>query len=1521
VQGTLIADGTASQPIYFVAEAAREQVGAWEGLYFNDASQDAVFDAAGNYVDGSILRYVIVEYAGGGDALGAIQTEQAAPFVDHCTIRHNRTRGLYNAAGYGMRITHNTFTDNADGGLYNAGASAVLSDNTLTDNATEGWGGGIYNAAANVTLQNNHVANNIGYQGGGLYNNIYGDYVIIEGNTFRHNHATSNGGGLYNAGSEVQIKQSYVLSNTSGTHGGGLYNGGVNVTLSYNTFTANAARIGAGIYNVSDSATIHGNTLTHNIASNLGGGLYHDGYAWHARQSSQATGYGSAIIAYNTVVSNTGTLAGGLYIAEGYPHIQYNSVYSNSAYALYNNNLYAGDTHLEVRHNWWGTGDRDIIKQLIYDWRADTGKGIVDYEPWLASSAPDLHPSTKAMRPSRVHPGVSTTYITTLFNRAPTAAATVWFTETLPTAVTYLSGSLTAGGGYITATRTITWQGTVTPGEQKRIQFDVLLDPTMPIHTDRQRGVLESTALACWEGITESKTVHLSAHLTTTAIMRVSAGADGAEPWGDATAPAISADGLVVAFASSADNLVADDTNGYTDVFVHGRRRRRVTRVSLASDGTQADKSSDLPALSADGRYVVFQSDATNLVAGDTNNAGDIFLHDRQTSTIARISIASDGTQANGDSYQPAIAGDGRYVVFTSRATNLVADDTNEAPDIFLYDLQEGETRRLSLSSSGVQADGSATWPVISTDGRYVAFQSYAANLVPDDDNGVSDIFVHDLQTNRTTRVSVSASRGEANRGSYRPAISADGQYVAFESAASNLVSGDSNGYPDIFVHNLANGQTTRASLASDGTQANGYAEHPAISGDGRYVAFASNASGLVSDDTNYTRDVFVHDRDTSQTVRLNVTAGGAGTQGDAGYPAMSNNARYVAFTSRTDDLVPEDANGRTDVFVRDGGGEIVALPKVAVTPATLSFIAQAASLGGHDPAPQVLYLSRSGGGTLAYTLDLDVDWLSLSSLSGTTPNRVPVTVDIAGLDVGTYVGHVTARAPLAGNSPQPITVTLEVSTDPVPTGDDYEADDTCAQAHAITVNGAVQRHTFHQQADADWVYFSGKAGVITIIQATHTSPEVDLALAIYDACDATPSHSGDNAFGTDSRVVFEVPADGEYYVQIYNGDPNTYGPDVSYEVSVRAPTHGGVAVVVAGHDAQKRVQTNIDNIANRAYMVFLNGGIAKDNITYLSHAPQDADGDGNDDTDGVATAASFEYAITTWAAEHVNAETPFYLYMTDHGGVDLFFTNGSEDEKTWADQLGDWLTTLEQKTGATNINVIIEACRSGSFIEGVKNISHPGRVVIASTGTQYNAYASRDGGIFSDAFLTAMGSGYNLWESFQLATEAVEVTGYMQTPWLDDNGNAQQHAIDPADGDLARQRTLGGVDFGGLPPVIDAVRVTDLAGGVGVIRAEVRDDSAVDTVWAVIYPPTFQEPAPTEDGVMPELHLQTILLLDNDGDGEYTAQYPGFTEAGSYRVIAYAEDNNDNQALPLRITTGASDEAHAVYLPMVLRQ
>jgi Tol biopolymer transport system component len=399
--------------------------------------------------------------------------------------------------------------------------------------------------------------------------------------------------------------------------------------------------------------------------------------------------------------------------------------------------------------------------------------------------------------------------------------------------------------------------------------------------------------------------------------------------------PCVSANGRFVAFESDATNLVSGDTNGQRDVFVRDLLAGSTERVSITYNGFQGNEASEAPAISADGRWVAFQSYASNLVRQDRNGHMDVFVRDRLGGWTTRASDAPGALylNANGDSGWPSISADGRYIAFESEATNLVAGDTNGVRDVFVRDLQSLPPERVSVSSTGAegnQVSHHAGAESISADGRYVVFDSEATNLVPGDTNGQRDVFIRDRRNRTTDLVSVSSLGQQGNGESWHASISGDGSVIAFYSTASNLLAGDTNGAPDIFVRDLVKGTTERVSVSSGGEQGNGSSGAPWISGDGRYVAFDSTSNNLVPADTNGTWDVFVHDIQTGATERVSVSSGDGQGNNVSHWPSISGDGRFVVFVADAGNLVPSDTNGLADVFVRDRSPETVP-PETAI--------------------------------------------------------------------------------------------------------------------------------------------------------------------------------------------------------------------------------------------------------------------------------------------------------------------------------------------------------------------------------------------------------------------------------------------------------------------------------------------------------------------------------------------------------------------------------------------------------------
>jgi len=435
----------------------------------------------------------------------------------------------------------------------------------------------------------------------------------------------------------------------------------------------------------------------------------------------------------------------------------------------------------------------------------------------------------------------------------------------------------------------------------------------------------------------------------------VSAAADGASGNGLSSQPSISADGRYVAFSSLSSNLVAGDTNDVEDVFVRDRSTGTTELVSVAGDGTPAGPSVE-PAISADGRVVAFVREDSGFIPGS-----NIFVRDSSTFTTELVSMGTDGTPAGG-SGQPSISADGRYVAFFSLSPNLVQDDTNNANDVFVRDRATGTTERISVASDGAQGAGvfgNSAQPSISTDGRYVAFVSWATTLVVGDANAWPDVFVRDRATGTTELVSMASDGTQGNSSSGDGSLSADGRYIAFGSYASNLVPGDTNGQWDVFVRDRTIGTTERVSVDSHGAEGRTDLSDPvltanlapSISADGRYIAFRNLASNLVPGDTNGQWDVFVRDRTIGTTERVSVasdgTEGSPSVDSFEGSP-LSADGRYVAFGSEASNLVPGDTNDARDVFVRDRGGAlgVPGMLSVAETPGGLTVSGRAAFSG-----------------------------------------------------------------------------------------------------------------------------------------------------------------------------------------------------------------------------------------------------------------------------------------------------------------------------------------------------------------------------------------------------------------------------------------------------------------------------------------------------------------------------------------------------------------------------------------------
>jgi hypothetical protein len=410
---------------------------------------------------------------------------------------------------------------------------------------------------------------------------------------------------------------------------------------------------------------------------------------------------------------------------------------------------------------------------------------------------------------------------------------------------------------------------------------------------------------------------------------------------GPSQSPVISADGNFIAYVSAATDLVAGvtDAKGSTDVFLFNRALGTTTLVtrSSASAGQTASDSSTAPALSSDGHYLVFTSLATDLVAGQSTVSGtaNVFVFDRVANAMALVSHASSGTSTGGNasSADPVISADGRFVAFDSSATNLSPNqaDSNGGADVFLYDQVAGTTTLVSHSSASATTAGNdiSSNPVIDGDGGFIAFQSQASDLVTGqaDTNGTWDVFLYNRTAGTTTLVSHNNGAGTTagNALSIAPAISSSGRFVAFVSAATGLVAGqaDTNNGADVFLYDGSSGTNTLVSHASGAstTTANNSSDNPVLSADGSLVAFTSNATNLVPGqvDGNNGADVFLYNATAGTTTLASHSSASSTTAGDntSSGPVLSADGSVLALASNADNLVAglNDTNQLTDVF------------------------------------------------------------------------------------------------------------------------------------------------------------------------------------------------------------------------------------------------------------------------------------------------------------------------------------------------------------------------------------------------------------------------------------------------------------------------------------------------------------------------------------------------------------------------------------------------------------------------------
>jgi Tol biopolymer transport system component len=459
--------------------------------------------------------------------------------------------------------------------------------------------------------------------------------------------------------------------------------------------------------------------------------------------------------------------------------------------------------------------------------------------------------------------------------------------------------SVSSGG---TSTGNAESKNAVVSADGRYVAFESTSTDLVPLHTGRYGDVF----------VRDLQTG------TTTLVSVNAAGTAGGN--GESSNPVISPDGRYVAFVSLAGDLVSGGTQWIGQIYVRDLVAGTTTLVSAGPTGAPGNDSSNTPVLSADGHFIAFESNASNLLPGVTNQMGNVFIRDVRTGALTLVSVNAAGTGGgNGYSFDPVLSADGRYVAFESSASDLVPGDTNFSTDVFVRDLQTGKTTLASVNAAGTaSANGGATGPLaLSADGRFIAFESSASDLVPISTTG-NNVYERDLLSGTTFLISINAGNTAGGDGSSsNPVLSADGRYVAFQSSADDLVPGDGNYSPDVFVRDIVTGTTTLVSVNAAGTGAGNFdSSNPVMSADGRFLAFDSYASDLVAGNIRGGANVFVRDLAAGRTTLASANLAGTGGGNDtATNPVISADGTLLVFQSAASDLVPGDNNLSNDVF------------------------------------------------------------------------------------------------------------------------------------------------------------------------------------------------------------------------------------------------------------------------------------------------------------------------------------------------------------------------------------------------------------------------------------------------------------------------------------------------------------------------------------------------------------------------------------------------------------------------------
>ncbi|MCL4830789.1 MAG: hypothetical protein KJZ86_00060, partial [Caldilineaceae bacterium] len=518
---------------------------------------------------------------------------------------------------------------------------------------------------------------------------------------------------------------------------------------------------------------------------------------------------------------------------------------------------------------------------------------------------------------------------------------------------------------------------------------------------------------------------------------------------------------------------------------------------------------------------------------------------------------------------------------------------------------------------------------------------------------------------------------------------------------------------------------------------------------------------------------------------------------------------------------------------------------------------------------------------------------------------------------------HTLTSTPTPTRTPTNTPVTPGAATHtptPLPTSATaYEPNNSCDEAQPIGVDGSAQAHAFETVQDEDWAVFTGVKQRSYLIEAqVPAGSQVDVSLFVYDECNTTHDSGQNYTFSPAVRLEVTMPQDGPVYLRLRNSNEGASG-DRSYLLSVRdtsQPAAKSAVIIIAGRYKQNDpLQKNIYAVTDAVHAMFEERGYSADEIYYI--APDS----GRANVDAPATVNDVRIAITDWAKKRVGPSKALTLYMMDHGDPDIFYLDEPNRQRLTPQELDGWLDELQAARSGVPVNVIYEACYSGTFIDGSASISGPNRVIVTSAASGELARASTGGALFSDYLLSSLRQGATLYNSFMEANWAVLSASRLlkQTPWLDDDGDGAANGR--GDGQLAVRRGFG---FAGSfataehwPPYVRQVwGPTQIKNGLGTVEAEVLVNEGKDkvkNVWAVVYPPSYQPPTGGSEMVASPVGIPLI----ERGNNRYAIDYPNFTEIGTYRVVVNASSELGLLARPvtLEVTTGWQ-----IFLPEVTR-